>query len=109
MKGWGYSSASSEQDFLKRYSDFVTPLLQSEHIQGFCYTLLSDVEQENNGLLTYDRHPKAITSHKVGRSERRVQKLCKENRIPGVARFSCIWLIPKDAEKPEDGRRKENK
>ncbi len=32
-----------------------------------------------------------------GISERRVQKLCKENRIPGVVRFSRIWLIPKDA------------
>ena len=39
-------------------------------------------------------------------SERRVQKLCEENRIPGVAKFSRMWLIPKDAEKPVDGRRK---
>ncbi len=58
-KGWGYSSASSEQDFLKRYYDVVTPLLQSENIQGFCYTQITDVEQEINGLLTYDRKPKA--------------------------------------------------
>lgn len=57
-KGWGYSNASSEEDFLRRYADVVTPLLQSEHIQGFCYTQLCDVEQEINGLLTYDRHPK---------------------------------------------------
>jgi beta-galactosidase/beta-glucuronidase len=57
-KGWGYSSASTEQDFLKRYADVVVPLLQSGHIQGFCYTQLCDVEQEINGLLTYDRHPK---------------------------------------------------
>ena len=41
-----------------------------------------------------------------GISERRGQKLCKENRIPGVVRFSRIWLIPKDAKKPEDGRMK---
>jgi len=46
---------------------------------------------------------------KWGLSERRVQKLCEENRIPGVARFSRMWLIPKDAEKPVDGRKKENK
>lgn len=37
-------------------------------------------------------------------SERRVQKLCEENRIPGVTRISQIWLIPKDAKKPVDGR-----
>ncbi len=46
---------------------------------------------------------------KWGISERRVQKLCEENRIPGGVRFSRMWLIPKDAEKPTDGRRKENK
>ena len=39
-------------------------------------------------------------------SERQVQKLCEENRIPGVAKFSRMWLIPKDAEKPTDKRRK---
>ncbi len=39
-----------------------------------------------------------------GISERRIQKLCEENRIPGVVRFSRMWLIPKDAKKPMDGR-----
>jgi hypothetical protein len=28
-------------------------------VDGFCYTQLTDVEQEINGLLTYDRIPKA--------------------------------------------------
>jgi len=46
-------------------------------------------------------------AQKWGISERRVQKLCEENRIPGVSHFSRMWLIPKDAEKPKDGRRKE--
>jgi hypothetical protein len=46
---------------------------------------------------------------KWGISERRVQKLCEENRISGVVRFSRMWAIPKNAEKPADGRRKENK
>lgn len=39
-------------------------------------------------------------------SERRVQKLCEDNRIKGVAKFSYMWLIPEDAEKPVDGRKK---
>ncbi len=42
-------------------------------------------------------------------SERRVQKLCAENRIDGIVHLSRVWLIPKDAEKPVDGRKKENK
>ena len=46
---------------------------------------------------------------KWGISERRVQKLCEDNRIKGVAKFSYMWLIPKDAEKPVDGRTKKGK
>lgn len=42
-------------------------------------------------------------------SERQVQKLCKANRIEGVVHLSRVWLIPKNAEKPIDGRKKENK
>ena len=42
-------------------------------------------------------------------SERRIQKLCEENRIDGVVRLSRVWLIPRHAEKPFDGRRKENR
>ena len=37
-------------------------------------------------------------------SERRVQKLCKENRIDGVVHLSRVWLIPKSAKKPADKR-----
>lgn len=46
---------------------------------------------------------------KWGISERRIQKLCEENRILGVVRLSRVWLIPKDAEKPIDGRTKKGK
>lgn len=45
-------------------------------------------------------------SGKWGISERRIQKLCEESRIPGVFRFGRSWVIPKDAEKPKDNRRK---
>ena len=45
-------------------------------------------------------------AEKWGISERRIQKLCEDNRIPGAIRFVRVWAIPKDAEKPKDGRRK---
>ncbi|MEG2013640.1 MAG: helix-turn-helix domain-containing protein [Anaerovoracaceae bacterium] len=35
-----------------------------------------------------------------------VQKLCEEGRVKGAVRFSRVWMIPKDAEKPIDGRLK---
>ncbi len=55
-------------------------------------------------MLEYISAPEA--AKKWGISERRVQKLCEENRIPGVTKFSRMWLIPKDAEKPKDKRRR---
>lgn len=42
---------------------------------------------------------------KWGISERRVQKLCEDGRIPGAKKFSRIWLIPHDACKPQDLRK----
>lgn len=55
-------------------------------------------------MLEYISAPEA--AKKWGISERRVQKLCEENRIPGVVKFGNVWLIPKDAEKPTDKRKK---
>lgn len=57
-------------------------------------------------MLEYISAPEAAKKWSI--SERRVQKLCEENRIPGVAKFSRMWLIPKDAEKPTDKRKKSN-
>lgn len=37
---------------------------------------------------------------------RQVQKLCADGRIVNAKRVSRIWLIPQDAEKPADLRRK---
>ena len=56
--GWGYTTAENDDDFIERYRAVVEAMYSSPHIQGFCYTQLTDVEQEINGLLTYDRQPK---------------------------------------------------
>ena len=39
-------------------------------------------------------------------STRRVQILCDKGQIDGAARLGDIWVIPKGAEKPLDGRTK---
>jgi hypothetical protein len=41
---------------------------------------------------------------KWGITRRRVQVLCSQNRIKGAKRLGNMWVIPKDAEKPVDGR-----
>lgn len=58
IDGWGYSSADTEQGFADAYRAVISAMLESENVQGFTYTQLCDVEQETNGLLTYDRMPK---------------------------------------------------
>lgn len=56
---WGYGNRPrSEQDFLTRYEGLTTALLDNPKVCAFCYTQLTDVEQEVNGLHTYDRRPK---------------------------------------------------
>lgn len=44
-------------------------------------------------------------SEKWGISARRIALLCKQGRIVGVVKKGKTWLIPKDAEKPEDKRK----
>lgn len=45
-------------------------------------------------------------SEKWGVTPRRVNYYCAAGRIPGAVKMATIWLIPKDAVKPADRRRK---
>lgn len=40
-------------------------------------------------------------------SQRRIGILCAEGRIDGVVKKGKMWLIPADAKKPSDARRKQ--
>jgi hypothetical protein len=39
-----------------------------------------------------------------GVTQRRVQVLCAEGKIPGVTKFGKSWAIPVGVKKPADGR-----
>ena len=57
--GWGYGQAPmSEDEFIARFKGLTETLLFHPHMGALCYTQLTDVEQEVNGLYTYDRKPK---------------------------------------------------
>ncbi len=57
--GWGYGASPADmEEFLTRYEGLVSALLNNDKICAFCYTQLTDVEQEQNGLYTYDRRAK---------------------------------------------------
>ena len=48
-------------------------------------------------------------SEKWGVTPRQINYLCASGRIPGAVNMATIWLIPKDAEKPIDGRTRQGK
>lgn len=43
---------------------------------------------------------------KWGITARMVNYYCSARRIPGAIKKGNLWLVPTDAEKPEDGRSK---
>lgn len=75
--GWGYGQApKTPEEFIERYRGLTEAMLFNPNVMGFCYTQLYDIEQEINGLYTYERKPKfdvaifkAINSQKAAIEE----------------------------------------
>jgi beta-galactosidase/beta-glucuronidase len=58
-KAWGYGERpKNQEEFLERYKKLTEALLLNPKVAGFCYTQLYDIEQEVNGLYSFDRNPK---------------------------------------------------
>ena len=57
---WSYGEAAENyEEFYNRYRGLTHALLDNPLMMGFCYTQLTDVEQEKNGLFLYEtREPK---------------------------------------------------
>jgi len=54
--GWGYGNQeASEDSFVKRLQDIHRAIKQTGYIVGYCYTQITDVQQEVNGLMTEER------------------------------------------------------
>ena len=71
--GWGYGNGpKTEEEYMDRYEYLTKALMDSPYICGLCYTQLYDVEQEVNGIYTYDRQKKFDISRirKINMSKR---------------------------------------
>lgn len=56
---WGYGSdPASRTEALGRIRDQTNMLVDLQNVGGYCYTQLTDIEQEQNGIYNYDRTPK---------------------------------------------------
>ncbi|HHU79326.1 MAG: glycoside hydrolase family 2 protein [Caldicoprobacterales bacterium] len=66
-EGWGYGNkVKDEESFLERFEKITRAIARPGYFVGYCYTQLTDVQQEENGLLTFDRKPK-IAPEKIKR------------------------------------------
>ena len=58
-EAWGYSGAAQNEEAFLKQLESIMQGVYSCNFQGYCYTQLTDVQQEVNGLLTAERKPKA--------------------------------------------------
>jgi beta-galactosidase/beta-glucuronidase len=55
-KSWGYGKRPRNlEEFYKRFEGLCGVLLDNPHMFGYCYTQLTDVYQEENGIYNFDR------------------------------------------------------
>lgn len=56
---WGYGEGpKTEEEFYQRLEALTDAIVSIPHMMGHCYTQLTDVEQEQNGIYNYDRTAK---------------------------------------------------
>ncbi|MDX9753469.1 MAG: glycoside hydrolase family 2 TIM barrel-domain containing protein [bacterium] len=56
---WGYgNNPKTLEEFYARFKGLVDALMDNPNLFGFCYTQLTDIEQEKNGVYYYNRQPK---------------------------------------------------
>ncbi|WP_236674773.1 glycoside hydrolase family 2 protein [Enterococcus sp. BWR-S5] len=74
QEDWGYGNqVENEQAFMTRFDGIHRAIQELPYIVGYCYTQLTDVEQEVNGLLTTDRAPKVDLEEIKKINERRLK------------------------------------
>jgi hypothetical protein len=55
--GWGYGNrVNTQEEFIKRFDAMTTAIKKVDILSGYCYTQISDVQQEINGLLDMDHN-----------------------------------------------------
>ena len=68
-----YDSFERPEELVEKYRDLMKGIASLKFLAGFCYTQLTDIEQEINGLLTYDRQPK-VPAEEIARIHRKMRK-----------------------------------
>lgn len=78
-EGWGYGNkVNTPEDFIRRFDAITTAIKQVGGICGYCYTQVTDVQQEINGIMDIDR---------VFKVEPGVLKEINERKVSGLYRI----------------------
>ena len=79
QEGWGYGEKAKDKDALiARFDDIVSAVKALPYVCGYCYTQLTDVQQEINGLLDIDRNYKIAPETIKQINDKSVKPLRKE-------------------------------
>jgi beta-galactosidase/beta-glucuronidase len=74
--GWGYGSkVNSREEFIKRFEAITTAIKKIDLFCGYCYTQVTDVQQEINGLMDMERNFKVDPSIIKEINERKIGNL----------------------------------
>ncbi|WP_129664122.1 glycoside hydrolase family 2 protein [Phytoactinopolyspora endophytica] len=80
---WGYGlPPGSEDEWVERFAGLVSALLDDGNMFGYCFTQLTDVYQERNGLYTFERKPK-FDIERLRQVQTRVAAFEKSGEYPG--------------------------
>jgi beta-galactosidase/beta-glucuronidase len=85
-----YGSVHTVEELLTKYRDLMEGIAALPFVAGFCYTQLTDIEQEINGLLTYDRKPK-LAPEQIAEIHR---SLFERNETRGVSELEDVASNP---------------
>lgn len=73
--GWGYGAQVKDmEDFYKRFDGLCEVLLSNPKMCAYCYTQLTDVFQEMNGIYTFDRRTK-FDMNRISASQKKKAKI----------------------------------
>lgn len=71
---WGYGhQVRTDEEFMNRFDKIHQAIQDLPYVVGYCYTQLTDVEQEVNGLLDVERQPKMAVPPIAAINERRLR------------------------------------
>ena len=84
-------------------------LLLNFIVHTLCIVFFEQAKYNRTWRCAMDYMTLKETAEKWNVTPRQVNYLCSAGRIPGAVKMASVWLVPKNADKPVDGRTKQGK